>query len=101
VNISSVTNNLAASTSGSNDTSYLQKQEAGIEQQIQQENSSKDDTKTKQVKIAELQAQLQQIQAQIQSPKTRVASSEQIKPSVISNSNNNKSSTTNIIDELV
>jgi len=98
VNISSISNNLAASTS-SNDTSYLQKQEAGIEQQIQQENSSKDDTKTKQVKITELQAQLQQIQAQIQSPKT----SEQIKPSVISNSNNNnnKSSTINIIDELV
>ena len=62
--------------------------------------------KTKQMKIAELQAQLQQIQAQIKLPKIN-ASSEQIKPSVTADSNssnnssnNNKSSNTNIIDEL-
>lgn len=103
MNISSISNNQAVPTS-SNNTSYLQKQESNIENQIQQENSSKDDTKTKQVKITQLQSQLQQIQAQMQSSKASVTTSEPIKPlatASIDPSSNNKSSTNNIVDELV
>ena len=44
VNISSLSNNVVVATSSNSDASYLLKQESSIEQKIQQENLSKDDT---------------------------------------------------------
>lgn len=48
------------SSSISSDVDVLKKQELDIEKRIQQEKSGKDDEKTKQSKISQLQSQLQQ-----------------------------------------
>lgn len=57
----------AVSSSGStyvtSDISEAERQKASILQQIQQEKSSSDDSKTKVAKIAKLELQLQQIQS--------------------------------------
>lgn len=53
----------SGSTYINNDTSQAERQKANIMQQIQQEKSSKDDDKTKQVKIAKLELQLSQVQS--------------------------------------
>lgn len=54
----------AVSSSGSTYvTSEAERQKASILQQIQQEKSSSDDSKTKEAKIAKLELQLQQIQS--------------------------------------
>lgn len=63
--ISSISNSGISINSG-DDPSQLEKQIATIQQQIQQENSSKDDAQTKKAKIQQLQAKLEQIQSQIQ-----------------------------------
>lgn len=67
MNISSISSlTSATSTASSSDTSSLESQKASITQQIEQENSSKDEATIKQQKIQQLQAKLQQINAQIQ-----------------------------------
>lgn len=63
--VSSVSNNSATLVSNENSIKQLEKQKADLEQQIQAENNSKDDTKTKQQKVQLLQNQLTLIESQI------------------------------------
>jgi hypothetical protein len=73
MNISSVSSgsNSTYSAVDNNDSAIqqLEKQEADISKQIQAENNSKDDTKTKQQKVQLLQSQLTLIEAQISQKK--------------------------------
>ncbi|WP_147566713.1 FlxA-like family protein [Clostridium tyrobutyricum] len=84
------------------DTSQLEKQAAAIQQQIQQENSSKDDEKTKKAKIQQLETQLENIKSQIQQKQSRNInnvsgnSGEELK----SNDNSKNADSDNIIDEF-
>lgn len=106
ISISSVssTSIIASVKSSSSDLDVLKKQELDIEKKIQQEKSGKDDEKTKQSKISQLQAQLQQIQTEIQQEQaqgTNNTSSKQAQASKSVDSNLNtpkKNSSDNILD---
>lgn len=69
MNISSVSsnsNNVYSSANSNDGVEQLQKQKANLENELQKVSQSKDDEKTKQQKIKQLQMQIQQIEAQIQ-----------------------------------
>jgi uncharacterized protein (DUF3084 family) len=69
MNISSVlssSNNVYSSTNNNDGVEQLEKQKANLETELQKISQSKDDEKTKQQKIKQLQMQIQQIEAQIQ-----------------------------------
>ncbi|MDF2986203.1 MAG: FlxA-like protein [Eubacterium sp.] len=76
MNISSVSTTsssayASSSSSSSNDEiTQLEKEKASLQKEIQKENQSKDDAKTKQEKVKGIQTQIQQIEAQIQQLKT-------------------------------
>jgi hypothetical protein len=84
------------------DIGQLEKQATSIQQQIQQENSSKDDEKTKKAKIQQLEAQLENIKSQIQQKQSQNinevlgASGEELK----NDNNSKKADSNNIIDEF-
>ena len=55
-----------SSVSNNDGVEQLEKQKANLENELQKVSQSKDDEKTKQQKIKQLQAQIQQIEAQMQ-----------------------------------
>lgn len=70
----------------SNDSSKLESEIESIQQQINQENLSKDDEKTKKVKIQELENKLYQLESQLRQGQSQKI--ENVKVSGNDNSNN-------------
>ncbi|MDP4094318.1 MAG: FlxA-like family protein [Bacillota bacterium] len=73
MNISSVSSSTSSPYSPVNNTddiTQLEKQKANLEKELQKENQSKDDAKTKAQKVKQIQMEIQQIDTQIQQMKS-------------------------------
>ena len=95
MNISSVssTSNSTYTSGNDSDVTQLSNRLKLLQSQIDTENQSKDDAKTKQEKIQLLQTQIIQIQAQIQAKQ----SSQNSNNNSTSNSNNTQETTCSIV----
>lgn len=94
ISLISSTSTSSYSSGSDNDTKQLLSQIKNLQKQITTENQSKDDAKTKQVKVQLLQAQIAQIEAQVQQIQARKSNqngnSEQITKATSIISSNNK-----------
>jgi len=80
-------------TSNNNGITQLEKQRINLEKELQKENQSKDDAKTKEQKVKVIQQQIQLIDAQIQQVKAGNTNSSQsvVRQSASANVNNETS----------
>lgn len=69
--VSSAANSSAAVSGNYNEIKQLEKEKANLQKELQQENLSKDDTKTKEAKTKQIQMEIQQIDARIQQMKAQ------------------------------
>jgi predicted RNase H-like nuclease (RuvC/YqgF family) len=75
--VSSTTSSTFSEVGSDSSVKALEKQKASLESELQQVNSSKMDSKTKQEKVTELQTEIQQLDAEIQEKQSPKVSTNQ------------------------